>query len=230
MSFSKLPADIVNLSKIPYPEGTHYEYKATIWSCTIQKVYETICGFLNVGGGYMIFGIDDSTLRINGVRCTQKEIDEFILKIDKIYHKGLIITNEGLNLDRSNVKAESKILPNGNHLIVITVKAAQWTSYLLKDGTQIYRMNASNQNLGRGAMVSAQQQRQRNYQHSMSMHNQYLTGQAVHEEKVISLEGRIKTLEEEKRDLEEEVQRLNDRIRKMRSYMSWGEWIRSFFV
>ncbi len=230
MSFPKLPVDIVNMHVFPYPEGTHYEYKAGIRSCSIVKVYETICGFLNVGGGYMIFGIDDRTLTINGVDESQKEIDSFILKIDKIIHNGIIITNDELKLTGVNLKIESLELSNGKYLIVITVKPTPFTSYRLRDGTQIYRINASNQNLGRGARITSDQHRQRNYQQAQSMHTQITAQKLEHEEEVDRLERRISELETEKENLAKEVNKLNRRLDNLKPYMTWGQWFRSFFI
>ncbi len=230
MSFPKLPVDIVNMHTFPHPEGTHFEYKAGIRSCSIEKVYETICGFLNVGGGYMIFGIDDDTLSINGVDNTKKEIDIFILRIDNIIHHGIIINHDGLKLDRSNLIVDSLELHNGKYLIIITVKSTPFTSYRLRDGTQIYRINASNQNLGRGARITSDQQRQRNYQHTQSMRTQINAQKSEHEEEVARLERRIRELETEKEVLKKEVNKLNRRLDNIKPYMTWGQWFRSFFI
>jgi predicted RNase H-like nuclease (RuvC/YqgF family) len=114
------------------------------------------------------------------------------------------------------------------------VKPVPFTSYRLKNGTQIYRTNASNLSLGRKQHVTGEQHRQRDYQFTQSMRNQYIDGQRTTELKskkeIDSLKRRIDELEEENESLEEEVDRLQTKLARIRTNMSWGQWFRSFFA
>ena len=140
----EFPRDVEDLEYFPYEENNFFEYKSGI-RLPIQKVYETLVGFLNQGGGYMIFGILDRSRRIVGVHASYKEIDQFVLRIDAIFHQGIIKTHTGNklvhdNLDTSVIRMRTCSRP----IIVIKVKPSPFTSYMLARGTVIHRVNASN--------------------------------------------------------------------------------------
>lgn len=140
----KFPSNVEDLEYFPYEENNFFEYKSGI-RLPIQKVYETLVGFLNQGGGYMIFGILDKSRRIVGVNSSYKDIDNFILKIDAIFHQGIIKTHNGSKLTHENLDVNIINMNTcRNPLIVITVKPTLFTSYMLSRGTVIHRVNASN--------------------------------------------------------------------------------------
>ncbi len=140
----EFPADIADLEYFPYEENNFFEYKSGI-RLPIQKVYETLVGFLNQDGGYMIFGVLDRSRRIVGVNASYKEIDQFVLKIDAIFHQGIIRTHNGGKLVHDNLDVTViRMRTCRRPLVVIKVKPTPFTSYMLSRGTVVHRVNASN--------------------------------------------------------------------------------------
>ena len=80
----------------PLPENTHLEFKVGFTSCFITKVYATLCGLLNTGGGTMVYGVRDTDLNIVGV-LLNKQYDLFMLSIDSIFHTQILrVPNKSL--------------------------------------------------------------------------------------------------------------------------------------
>ncbi len=127
----------------PYPEGKQFEYKNSLF--IVNKVLPTICAFLNSEGGYMIFGIDDETLQITGLKATTKDVDVFILEnIDKMFHQKLIVSQSDFSgIYPRNIT--TRVMWKGPKvIIVVTIIPDEGVSYQLNDGTVYYRANASN--------------------------------------------------------------------------------------
>ena len=80
MSISEKDFDKV---KFPYNESDTLEYKESFSDNGMKKYIESICGFLNSGGGKLIFGIKDN-LELVGLNLKSNQIDKCILKIDQI--------------------------------------------------------------------------------------------------------------------------------------------------
>ena len=87
-----------NSAKFPFSESDKYEFKQSINVKIFSKYVETICGFANTNGGYLIFGIGDN-LDVIGLKIKQKELDSFILRIDSILNSNQII---GINMESGN--------------------------------------------------------------------------------------------------------------------------------
>ena len=157
----ELPSDyeLVNMSHFPYPEGTHIEFKQSF--CNLNKLNKTICSFLNSNGGYLISGVEDETCRIVGVRASIKDIDNYILSVDNIFHQKIILTNDGYTIDPGCIKVkhlklennidnidniDNKELQDGynRYIIIVKIIPTEGKKYKLKDGSIFYRVNASN--------------------------------------------------------------------------------------
>ena len=114
-------AEIAAMDTFIYPEGRHFEFKKS--TKYVDKILPTICAFLNSDGGYMIFGIEDMTLKMMGVNITLKEIDNFILSvIDRIYHEMKIVrqdNKESVNIH--NITQETVRLKNGKYILIVNV-------------------------------------------------------------------------------------------------------------
>jgi hypothetical protein len=95
MVLPALPTDeeFRSLKTFPFQEGRHFEFKSSI-QCSKHKVLPTVCGFLNVGGGHMIFGIADD-LAIKGFTASTRELDTFLLYIDNIVRNGAVLKEVG---------------------------------------------------------------------------------------------------------------------------------------
>jgi hypothetical protein len=135
--------DIMTMDVFPYPEGKQFEYKNSLF--IVSKILPTICAFLNSEGGYMIFGIDDETLQITGLKATTKDVDVFILEnIDKMFHQKMIVNQSDLSgINPRNITA--RVLWKGPKvIIIISVVPDEGVSYQINDGSVYYRANASN--------------------------------------------------------------------------------------
>lgn len=130
----------------PLPESSTLEFKQSLNSCSLEKIYETLCAFLNTNGGSIIFGVSDNR-RIRPMPIN-KDMDKEILKIDSIFRSRTIITTEGQSLNPENIKcsilkmAQKDLTEMG--LLVVTATATPNTKYCMKNGTQWYRLSASN--------------------------------------------------------------------------------------
>jgi predicted HTH transcriptional regulator len=127
----------------PRLEGSTLEFKQSISMMHYKKIPETLCGFLNTDGGTMAFGIRDDGM-ITGLQSSPKEMDNFLLQIDRIFHEAEIRTTDLERVHPSCVK--TSVLPSysGKYVIVIHVSPTPGKQYQLKDGTVWYRLNASN--------------------------------------------------------------------------------------
>jgi predicted HTH transcriptional regulator len=136
--------EIAAMDTFPYPEGRHFEYKKS--TKYADKVLSTICAFLNSDGGYMIFGIEDTTLKMMGVNIKLKEIDTFILTvIDSIYHELKIVRQDNKEpLHINNIEQQTIKLKNGKYILIIKVVPEAGVHYQLHDGLVYHRLNASN--------------------------------------------------------------------------------------
>ena len=139
-----LPTDeeFRTLKTFPLNEGRHVEFKSSI-QCGKHKVLPTLCGFLNVGGGHMIFGVADD-LAINGFTATTKELDSFLLFVDNIVRNGHLMKENNDPILPGQIACRVINLDDGRRVIVITATSAEVTRYQLKDGIIYYRLNASN--------------------------------------------------------------------------------------
>lgn len=174
MKLPELPDNLQTLDIFPYPEGKHFEFKSGI-RLPITKVYETLCGFLNEGGGYMIFGINDRSLYMHGVNSHPKAIDRFILQIDNIHHSGKILTFDNKKLTTENIKVELIPLEHiPRSIIVITCLPTPFVSYKVSHGSTIHRIGASNFRLGDlAASYTEEQLTQRLIQQYSSLYGQF---------------------------------------------------------
>jgi predicted HTH transcriptional regulator len=145
MSISK---EDFNKEKFIYNESDKLEYKETFKESLIQKYIETICGFLNSGGGKLIFGISDD-LCLVGLNFESKKFDKCILKIDEIIRNKYIIginkeTNSPINLAPICIKPTILTNINDKKFLIVDVIPEINIVYQLLNGKSYYRLGASN--------------------------------------------------------------------------------------
>jgi putative lipoic acid-binding regulatory protein len=93
-------------NKFIHPESDKLEFKESFVDKAFYKYLQTICGFLNSGGGNLIFGIKDN-LDLVGLNLKNKSIDKMILRIDAIIREREIV---GININSNfNSNKESDI-------------------------------------------------------------------------------------------------------------------------
>jgi hypothetical protein len=137
-----------NKAKFPYNESDKLEYKITFNDNAMQKYIEIICGFLNSGGGKLIFGIRDDLL-IVGLNVGSKNIDNYILKIDEITRNKKIIgidklTNNPTNINPLCIKPNILINNIGKKFLIIDIIPEENIYYQLLNGKCYFRLGASN--------------------------------------------------------------------------------------
>jgi len=152
--------------KFIYPESDKLEFKVSFVDKAFDKYIQTICGFLNSGGGNLIFGIHDN-LDLVGLNLKNKSIDKMILRIDTIIREREIIginidsnidssnidssnidldieSNEFVLLDSSNIKTRQIITSSNKKFLIIEVIPKSNTKYQIRGGIIFYRLGASN--------------------------------------------------------------------------------------
>lgn len=128
----------------PRMEGTTLEFKQSIADLHQKKIPETLCGFLNTQGGSMIFGVRDDG-QITGLSASRKQIDDFLLHIDRIFHEAIIRSTDTFQrVHPSCVRTEVLTCHNGKSVVIVTVTPSLETQYQTRDGSIWYRLNASN--------------------------------------------------------------------------------------
>jgi predicted HTH transcriptional regulator len=140
-----LPAipSLAALQLFPFPEGKQFEYKKSL--LPIEKILPTICAFLNSDGGYLVMGIDDSSLQINGVKANPKQVDIYIgTNIDVIFHGDLIISQTNFQPPEHSQITTTVIEREPNTYVVIIAVRANENKFKLHNGDLYYRVNVSN--------------------------------------------------------------------------------------
>lgn len=142
--------DDFETKKFPYPESERTEYKESIVDLAFDKYLQTICGFLNSGGGNLIFGIKDN-LNLIGINSKNKCVDKFILRIDTIISEKQIIglnneSGEFTNIEPSNIKSRQIVNKSGKKFLIIEVQSSTQSNiiYQLANGMIYHRLGASN--------------------------------------------------------------------------------------
>ncbi len=148
MALPPLPTDdeLRRLEKFPFLEGHQFEYKQSLAPPKFQKMDETICAFLNSGGGYFIIGVEDLTLKMLWLDYTCKEIDKILLRVDDIFHRRTIHCDDGAAIDPDCVKARivtKMVQDTKKYLVIVTAIPTQGKLYKCNDRVW-YRLNASN--------------------------------------------------------------------------------------
>lgn len=126
----------------PHTESSTLEFKRGLHSCSLDKIYATLCGFLNNEGGHLIFGVEDDTYKICPIQ-DNKGLDIMCRNIDSITSNRLIITSGGKNISPTAIKCFTIKLKTGS-LLVVRATPSPDTVYTTSDGTQWYRLSASN--------------------------------------------------------------------------------------
>jgi predicted HTH transcriptional regulator len=127
----------------PLPESSNLEFKLSFNSSMAEKIYATICGILNSGGGYLVIGIEDETRRIVGIK-PDKCMDNFLLMLDTIYHHNHIKKLDGRPIPIGTIVSGVVQAANNKEVLVVTIKAEPNTTYTVKNGSIWYRLAASN--------------------------------------------------------------------------------------
>jgi predicted HTH transcriptional regulator len=134
---------VEHCTHFPLPEGTNLEFKVGFNSSMTDKIYATICGILNSGGGYLVIGVEDDTRFIRGIK-TDKSMDHFLIALDNIYHHGHIRLRDGNVIPLGTVISGTVQAAEGKELLVVTCTPADGQQYIVKDGSVWYRLAASN--------------------------------------------------------------------------------------
>lgn len=134
--------------KFPYNESDRLEYKEAFTDNGMKKYIESICGFLNSGGGKLIFGIKDN-LQLVGLNLKSKQLDKCILRIDEIIQNKQIIgidksTNKPININPTCIKPISITNISGKKFLIVNVIPDENIQYQLLNGKCYYRLGASN--------------------------------------------------------------------------------------
>lgn len=130
--------DVSTLRVFPMPEGQQLEFKEGCGAFTAQKKLETICGFLNGGGGYLVVGVRDN-LKIVGVRHG-KDLDTFLRRIDDIYHSNLIRPTPPVG----SISYAMRPTAAGDICVITVAPVEKEHPFRMSDGAIIHRLLASN--------------------------------------------------------------------------------------
>lgn len=124
-------------------ESQQIEYKRS--TSSRKKLIQTLCGFLNTNGGYMLFGIEDD-LYVTGI--IQKHVDQIARSVDDIIRDNSIInTTTGEPLHHRELTTITIPITDEPCRVVMAIRALSLhpgSIYSLVSGERVYRLNASN--------------------------------------------------------------------------------------
>ena len=193
---SKYPVKMLEFPKLdncthfPLPEGTNLEFKIGFNSSMAEKIYATLCGILNSGGGYLVIGVEDETRRIVGIK-TDKSMDYFLLSLDNIYHHGNIKLQDGSPLPIGTIRSGTVTAANDKEVLVVTCTPREGDKYTIKDGSIYYRLAASN--FKQTAMTSIYSQTEMDTILRQQLEKQRKMLQSQHIEELRQREGRFQS-------------------------------------
>jgi len=155
----ELPTHWVHGEKVPFSEGNNVEFKeVAIFSglfkhrsskvSGLPKYRDTLIGFLNGGGGYLIMGIRDDRTIVGVNDMTDEDFDKLKLWVDSTFN--ILVHKNGQPLDPSRAKLLVTAFPVENapsicHVVLIKVTyTGEKADIMTRGGTMVYRLNASN--------------------------------------------------------------------------------------
>ena len=143
---NEITSDDFNNDKFKYSESSWLEFKQSINSCSIDKIMETICAFLNTEGGYIIIGINDQEKMV-GIKSKPKEIDKFKLSIDNNIATNTIVYQDDKIISDKYIFITDIINKNKLKFLLLKILPQKGKNYKLMNGTIIHRLNASNRKI-----------------------------------------------------------------------------------
>ena len=155
----ELPTKWLYGNKVPFSEGNNIEFKeVAIFSglfkhrsskvSGLPKYRDTLIGFLNGGGGYLIMGIRDDRTIVGVNDMTDEDFDKLKLWVDSTFN--ILVHKNGQPLDPSRAKLLVTAFPVENapsicHVVLIkVVYNGEKADIMTRGGTMVYRLNASN--------------------------------------------------------------------------------------
>ncbi len=152
-----IATELFNGTTFSHNESNIFEFKETFCIKAFHQYLEIICGFLNTGGGHLIFGIKDN-LTLTGLSVNQKDLDNFILRLDGIVHQSQILRihyDANINLSKSSVVTyinpshiSIEQITNDRNKRFLSIQlmpdADENIKYQLVNGMVYYRLGASN--------------------------------------------------------------------------------------
>lgn len=149
-----LPETWVAGAKMPFGEGTNAEFKLAksftgAMHTSLTKYRETVCGFLNSGGGYLILGVSDKGEIVGMDEVNPYTLDRMNCWADSIF--GTLSLKDGTPLNPKETSVRVLSFPvEGTKRSVVIVEAQHTGANLevmTKGGDIFYRLNASNYRL-----------------------------------------------------------------------------------
>lgn len=152
MSANIITSQSFEESIFPFSESSTMEFKENFIQKAFGKYLETLCGFLNTRGGYLIFGVKDNLDPV-GMNLKGKLIDQCLCRIDSIISGGFILmrnneTNQVSKLFPAHIQATQFKNSQGKIFLVIEAVPnkpdAGDYKFQLSNGMIFYRLGASN--------------------------------------------------------------------------------------
>lgn len=146
-----LPTKWILNEKLPFGECSNIEFKLAnrfpgALKTSLVKYRETLLGMLNVGGGYLILGVQNDGTIIGMDAVIPEEVDKLNVWVDTTY--GTFMYKDGRPLDPVITSLKTFIFPvigTNRHVVVIeAIHKGEQLSLMTKGGEIIYRLNASN--------------------------------------------------------------------------------------
>lgn len=152
-----LPTEWVYGEKVPFAESNTIELKrVSIFSglfvhqphpkSGLPKYKDTLIGFLNTGGGYLIMGVLNDGTIIGVEDMTEDGLDRLNLWVDSCFNSLVYKDGKPINPTRVFLKIRTfPVVGSANHIVVIeAINRGMPLDIMTRSGTIVYRLNASN--------------------------------------------------------------------------------------
>jgi predicted HTH transcriptional regulator len=199
--------ELATLRVFPGIESRTLEFKQTT-DVPFTKILPTVCAFLNVGGGSIVFGVKDNQ-EIVGIKTNDKRFDIFLLLVDNILHTNLIVTTAGEPIHPDSILTRCVPCWNGNSLLILDIRGEKGKQYQLKEGSRYHRLNASNMRVSGSNMYNESDVLLRIENTKQYIHEQY---QAILQKVERQMMVTQKRMEEVQKEQEETIALLHTKI------------------
>ena len=160
-----LPTEWVYGERVPFTESNTVELKrVSIFSglfvhephpkSGLPKYKDTLIGFLNTGGGYLIMGVLNDGTIVGVEDMTEDGLDRLNLWVDSCFNS--LVYKTGKPIDPSRVSLKIRTFPvidrgegvygesTKNIVVIEAINRGMPLDIMTRSGTIVYRLNASN--------------------------------------------------------------------------------------
>lgn len=143
---------VLHEKAFPFKCGQYFEFQREI-----STSLDTMCAFLNSGGGYLLLGISENGA-IEGIsNMTTKQFDCFCLGVDSITRARNILSTNGNSLKPRNIIVSQVVRKSSKSIVIVQIAPDEGAEYQKSDGIIFHRVGPSNFKVSTSKMLTVQE-------------------------------------------------------------------------